>query len=71
MTGDELKHRRTEAGMTRTQFAEELGVSNQIVSSWERGYRNIPPFRVPAIERVLQTSTSAWDSGGVLVLSWH
>lgn len=70
MTGDELKRRRVEAGLSQTQFAEELGASAQIVSAWEHGHRNIPPFRLPAIEKALATSTTAWDAGGVLVLSW-
>jgi len=71
MTGEELKSRRHEAGMSQSQLAEEMGVSAQVVSAWEIGHRNIPPFRLPAIEKALATSTTAWDSGGMLVLSWH
>jgi transcriptional regulator with XRE-family HTH domain len=71
MTGDELKRRRIEAGLSQSRLAEELGMSIQIVSAWEHGHRNIPPFRLPAIERALLATTVVWDGTGVLVLSWH
>ena len=51
MTGDELKQRRIAAGMSPGEFAREIGMSVQIVSAWENGHRNIPPFRVAEIGR--------------------
>ena len=40
MTGEELKRRREEAGMSPGEFARELGVSVQAVSAWEHSTRN-------------------------------
>jgi DNA-binding transcriptional regulator YiaG len=72
VTGDELKQRRVEAGMSPGEFAREVGVSVQAVSAWEHSTRNIPPFRIAVIEQALKDgAVKTWDNTGVLVLSWH
>ena len=36
-TGKLIREKRIEKGMTQTQLADELGVSNKAVSRWETG----------------------------------
>lgn len=41
MTGEDLKRRRMQAGLTQEQFAQQLGVSAKTLGNWETG-RNEP-----------------------------
>jgi transcriptional regulator with XRE-family HTH domain len=71
MNGTELKRRREEAGLSQSELAREVGVAPQTVSEWERDNRGIPKRRLVRLEQALHPPTEEWDSGGVLVLSWH
>ena len=52
MTGDELRNKREELGMTQEQLAVALGVAPNTVARWERGERNIPPYLSLALQTV-------------------
>jgi transcriptional regulator with XRE-family HTH domain len=46
----ELKTWRVKNDWSQTQLASALGVTNQAVSMWERGIREIPSFLYLALE---------------------
>jgi repressor LexA len=52
MSGDELKRRREQLGMTQEQLAQALGVAPNTVARWERGERSIPPHLALALETI-------------------
>lgn len=52
MTGDELRIKREELGMTQGQLAIALGVASNTVARWERGERSIPPYLPLALQTV-------------------
>ena len=45
--------KRREKGLTQSQIAELLGVSDQTVSNWERG-RSIPTFTISQLNRLCE-----------------
>lgn len=47
---------RKEAGMTQTQVAQTLNVSQQAVQAWEAGRRRIQISILPAVARLLSVS---------------
>lgn len=47
---------RKDAGMTQTQVAQALNVSQQAVQAWEAGRRRIQISILPAVARVLSVS---------------
>lgn len=47
---------RKEAGMTQTQVAQALNVSQQAVQAWEAGRRRIQISILPAVARLLSVS---------------
>ncbi|MGA7617531.1 MAG: helix-turn-helix transcriptional regulator [Thermoanaerobaculia bacterium] len=52
ITGEELKHRRIAAGISRGQLARPLGVTAEKVLQWESGEK---PIEVPsALEQALE-----------------
>jgi DNA-binding transcriptional regulator YiaG len=59
MTPSELKHRRTQLGLTQVRLAAELGVTPLTVSAWERGTRKMGE---PAARLVLLLGHSASSS---------
>jgi DNA-binding transcriptional regulator YiaG len=59
MTPSELKHRRTQLGMTQVQLAAALGVTSIAVSYWERGTRKMGE---PAARLVILLGQSASSS---------
>lgn len=42
MTGNELRIKRKSMGMTQAQFAQYLGVSQEMVSEMESGVKAVP-----------------------------
>jgi transcriptional regulator with XRE-family HTH domain len=48
----ELRKWRVKNDWTQNQLAAVLGVTNQAVSMWERGVREIPSFLYLALERL-------------------
>lgn len=48
-----LREARERAGLTRKQFAEQLGVTSQSVGCWERGETQIRPERLEQIKEIL------------------
>jgi len=48
----ELKTWRVKNDWSQAQLASVLGVTNQAVSMWERGVREIPSFLYLALERL-------------------
>ncbi|QPI44084.1 MULTISPECIES: helix-turn-helix domain-containing protein [Pectobacterium] len=54
--GKRITALRKEAGMTQTQVAQALNVSQQAVQAWEAGRRRIQISILPAVARVLSVS---------------
>lgn len=52
MTSIQLKTWRVKNDWSQAQLASVLGVTNQAVSMWERGVREIPSFLYLALERL-------------------
>jgi len=52
MTRNELKQIRSRLGVTQTQLAEQLGVTQNTVARWEMGARGIPEPTARLIERL-------------------
>jgi DNA-binding XRE family transcriptional regulator len=57
--GSELKHVRTEAGLTQAELAEAIGTKNTDVSRMEAGKHPVTIERLLAIIEVLETKTGA------------
>ena len=53
MLPEMLKLMRTAAGMTQTELAQAIGVSQGNVTEWESGDRPIPAHRLAAIRRAI------------------
>ena len=51
--GERIAKRRAQLNLTQAQVAEELGVSQQTVNSFERGRRRVPVSALPILARVL------------------
>lgn len=62
MTGDELRIKREELGMTQEQLAVVLGVASNTVARWERGERSIPPYLTLALQTVERERGKKKDS---------
>ena len=45
MTPEDLKSIRESTGLTQEQFAKELRVTKDCISSWEMGRRTIPGYQ--------------------------
>lgn len=56
--GERIASLRKKQGLTQTQLAEELGVSFQAVSSWERGETLPETDKLPRLAKALETSVS-------------
>ncbi|GKW22381.1 hypothetical protein PEC302107_41100 [Pectobacterium araliae] len=54
--GKRITSLRKDAGMTQTQVAQALNVSQQAVQAWEAGRRRIQISILPAVARVLSVS---------------
>ncbi len=54
--GKRITALRKDAGMTQTQVAQALNVSQQAVQAWESGRRRIQISILPAVARVLSVS---------------
>lgn len=54
--GQRLADLRRERALTQAQLAEQLGVSQQTVNSFERGRRRVPVSLLPELALVLDTS---------------
>jgi transcriptional regulator with XRE-family HTH domain len=51
--GQRVAQRRREQGITQTQLAEFLGVSQQAMNSFQKGRRGVPVSSLPAIARAV------------------
>jgi transcriptional regulator with XRE-family HTH domain len=54
VTPAELRERRVALGLSQTELAELLGVTQNTVSRWEVGAHAIPLYLVLALERIEQ-----------------
>lgn len=54
--GERIARLRKEHGITQTQLAERLGVSQQTIQAYESGKRRIQVATLPELARVLVTS---------------
>jgi DNA-binding transcriptional regulator YiaG len=52
MDGQELKERRKKMGLTTSNLAHLMGVTEGAVYCWETGSRRISPARKSAFERI-------------------
>ena len=57
--GENISRRRKELNLTQAKLAEELGVSFQTVSSWERNEYTPETARLQRLAQVLQTTVAA------------
>ena len=48
---------RKEVGMTQTQLAEYLGISQQHMASFERGIRKVPSSDIPELAKLIGITT--------------
>jgi transcriptional regulator with XRE-family HTH domain len=62
MTGDELRKRREDLGLTQEQLATALGVAPNTVARWERSERAIPPYLSLALQTVERERGKKKDS---------
>lgn len=53
---EKLKARRKELKMTQKEIAEELGISHQSYSAWERGVKEPSEEKVSQLEKILSVS---------------
>lgn len=57
--GSRIAHLRKELELTQVQLAEILGVSQQMVASYEVGRRRIPVSMLPQLSQALKVQTDA------------
>ena len=57
--GNRIAHLRKELELTQVQLAEMLGVSQQMVASYEVGRRRIPVSMLPQLSQALKVQTDA------------
>jgi len=57
--GGRIAQLRKEQNLTQQQLADELGVAQQVVASYEIGRRRVPVSTLPALARVLGVSIEA------------
>ena len=57
--GSRVAHLRKELGFTQVQLAETLGISQQMVASYEVGRRRIPVSMLPSLAQALKVQTDA------------
>ena len=57
--GSRLAQLRRAAGLTQVQLAETLGISQQMVASYEVGRRRIPVSMLPALAQALKVQVDA------------
>ena len=57
--GSRVAHLRKELGLTQIQLAETLGISQQMVASYEVGRRRIPVSMLPSLAQALKVQTDA------------
>ena len=58
-----LKRRRTEKGLTQEQLAEQLGVSRQAVSKWEKGLSEPSTANLLALAKLYSISVDTLLQG--------
>lgn len=61
--GSRLAQLRKAAGLTQVQLAETLGISQQMVASYEVGRRRIPVSMLPALAQALKVQVDALLGG--------
>ena len=57
--GSRIAHLRKELELTQVQLAEILGISQQMVASYEVGRRRIPVSMLPQLSQALKVQTDA------------
>ena len=57
--GSRIAHLRKELELTQVQLAELLGISQQMVASYEVGRRRIPVSMLPQLSQALKVQTDA------------
>lgn len=57
--GSRIAHLRKELELTQVQLAEMLGISQQMVASYEVGRRRIPVSMLPQLSQALKVQTDA------------
>ena len=59
MLGARIAHLRKELGLTQARLAGSLGISQQMVASYEVGRRRIPVSMLPQLSQALKVQTDA------------
>lgn len=54
--GARIATRRKELGMTQTDLGNRIGVTQQVIASYETASRQIPAWRVPELSKALDIS---------------
>ena len=57
--GSRIAHLRKELELTQAQLAETMGISQQMVASYEVGRRRIPVSMLPQLSQALKVQTDA------------
>ena len=53
---EKLKARRKDLGMTQKEIADQLGITFQAYSAWERGIKEPSKEKVSQLEKILNVS---------------
>lgn len=53
---EKLKARRKELGMTQKEISDQLGITFQAYSAWERGIKEPSKEKVSQLEKILNVS---------------
>ena len=69
--GQRIVDLRKDADLTQTQLGNKIGVSQQIIASYENGQRNFPIVRLLDLAEVLETSPCELLTGSAEQPSKH
>jgi transcriptional regulator with XRE-family HTH domain len=57
--GERIVNRRKELGMTQTELGDSVGVTQQVIASYETARRQIPAWRVTELAKALDMTLEA------------
>ncbi|HFK1531040.1 TPA: helix-turn-helix domain-containing protein [Bacillus cereus] len=61
--GDHIKTLRKERNLTQKELGDEIGVSAQVISNWERGYTSPTPEDIVELAKAFNASTDEVITG--------
>ena len=58
--GEKIKAARKQKGWTQTKLADELGLSSEAISKWERDYYKPEPWNMDRLNELLKRDIDDW-----------